>query len=146
MGCGDPSTVNGIVSGNINLGTGIFTKNYSGILRLTGTNNWGELFVNEGTLQIGDGTATGSLPNAPIYIEYTMYGSNYWNGLLAFNSTNNFTIGSSIGAGTGATYSAGVVSNPGGSAIAGGVYLAGTNTGTVTLTGDNSTFPIGICC
>ncbi len=124
------------VTGNITLGTGPLTKNYAGILQLTGSaNSWGKLNITEGDLQIGDGGANGSLPaDKDISITCTSYPTN-WNGRLVFNSTKDFTISGSI-SGSAAT------TNLGGNT--GGILV--TNVGTLTLSGTNTAFqsPIAI--
>jgi autotransporter-associated beta strand protein len=105
---------------------------------MTGTNNWGQLDITEGRVQIGDGGATGSLPlDKGITIGYTGYSGVNWNGQLVFNSKNSFSISGTLLGATAATYAAGVATYTSGS-NPGGVYLADTNTGKITLTGDNS--------
>ncbi len=125
-------------NGNITLGSGSLIKNRGGTMQLTGSgNSWNTLTINNGNVQIGDGGATGSLPPAATY---NISGDpTYGNGQLVFNSSNNFSITSDIASAGVTTYSAGVATYPSGSSP-GGIYLAGTNTGTVTLSGNNSSF------
>ena len=121
------------ITGSVTLGTGTLTKNLAGILRLTGnSNNWSALNITEGTVQIGNGDATGSLPSAGnIAITFTNYGSpDNWNGRLLFNTTNNIPISGIISGATATTWNTG--------SYAGGIELAATNTGTVTLSGTNT--------
>ncbi|MGA2060615.1 MAG: autotransporter-associated beta strand repeat-containing protein [Thermoguttaceae bacterium] len=129
------------VTGNVNLGSGDLTKYYSGTLQLNGnSNNWNNLIINEGRVQIGDGTATGSLPAAGVIQIYsTNYTGGAWNGQLVINSSKNFTISTGMTATTTTNYASGVATYTAGS-NPGGLYLAGTNTGTVTLTGANDSF------
>ena len=87
-------------------------------------------------VQIGDGGATGSLPPAGnitiIYTDYSSSGGTFWNGQLVFNSSNNFTISSNMSGISSATYAA--------NSNAGGILLASTNSGTLTLSGNNGSF------
>jgi autotransporter-associated beta strand protein len=97
------------VSGSIG-GTGLLTKSgTAGTVILTGTaNSWnGGTTITGGTLQIGNGGANGSLPDAgTITIGTTING-----GTLAFSSTNNITLANATITGTGGltNYSSGTV-------------------------------------
>ncbi len=129
---------NHLVTGSIDLGAdGVLTKNLTGILTIGGTSDsrassWGTLKITEGTVQIGNGAGAPVLSSAAqssnIIISYTGYSGSNYNGRLQFNSAGSYNLSGSI-SGT----SADTFSN-----FAGGIYLASTNAGTVTLSGSNS--------
>jgi fibronectin-binding autotransporter adhesin len=114
------------VSGQI-IGTGLLTKNGSGTVILTNTNNtWGGgTTINDGTLQIGNGGANGSLPGTGT-ITYTSTTST-----LVFNSASNLSVPNYI---TGSA--AGVLTKSG----SGTTTLSGTNdfTGTINVNGSGA--------
>ncbi len=132
---------NHIVTGSIDLGTdGSLTKNLAGILTISGTSDskvssWGTLRITEGTVQIGDGSAnSGALSAAAqaanINIGYTSYPAN-WNGQLLINSARSYNFSGVI---------SGTVVDSAPANFVGGIYLAATNTGTVTLSGSANTY------
>ncbi|MEN8491373.1 autotransporter outer membrane beta-barrel domain-containing protein, partial [Brucella melitensis] len=84
-----------------------------GTLVLTGTNSYtGTTTVGEGTLQLGNGTATGSIPG-DVIVDSNSYGY----GTLAFNHSSAVTFGSSI---------------------SGGGKVVQKGSGTTTFTGNNT--------
>ena len=101
---GNTAGISGVISGSVAWG-----KLGSGTLVLTGTNTIsGAASVLEGTLQIGNGGTTGSLPTATAFTT---------NGTLAFNRSDAIT-------------SSGVIGGTGG--------VSQRGTGTTTLTGANT--------
>jgi fibronectin-binding autotransporter adhesin len=81
----DTLIIGGAISGN-----GSLTQ-YTGTVILTGNNTYqGATTINSGTLQLGNGGTSGTLSNVT-----TIYG--YSGTVLAFNRSNSFTLGSSIG-------------------------------------------------
>jgi fibronectin-binding autotransporter adhesin len=117
-GGGTINVINGgtvIISGNIG-GTGGLIKTGADTAILTGTvNNWeGGATIDDGTLQIGDGGANGSLPATGTIATNGTTGS----GILSFNTASNITVSNDI-SGTGRLW----VRN---------------GTGIVTLTGNNT--------
>ena len=101
----DGSTAS-IITGNISLGAGSLIKTGAQLNLYGNANNWtGGTTINTGNLQLGDGGATGSLPDS---------GTISIGGTLLFNSTNTFTfttasiMGSGgitlVGAGTSASH------------------------------------------
>jgi fibronectin-binding autotransporter adhesin len=133
--CGQAGSQVNFFNGNINLGSGQLIKDNGGIMQLTGTaNNWGALTINEGVVQIGDGGVNnGSLSSTGnINFDFRTYTGDNWNGQLVINRTSDITISNTLYGQSSATYNT--------NSNRGGLLLASTNTGTVTLTGDNSTF------
>ena len=107
---------NTTVSSNISTDTGSLTKNGSGTLTLTGNNNYsGTTTINSGTLQLGNGSTTGTLATGSAISIGT-------GGTFAINRSNIVTQGTDFS----------------GSAItgAGGITQAGS--GTTVLNADNS--------
>ena len=94
---GGTPTGNGTLSGTLSDGPGTFslTKNNTGTLWLTGTNNYtGATTIGGGRLQLGIGGTTGSLsPNSAITITA---------GTLTFNRSNAMALGTDFGAISGA--------------------------------------------
>jgi autotransporter-associated beta strand protein len=79
------------LSGNGYSGAGVagFTKVGSGTLIITGTNTYnGRTAINEGTLQLGDGGAMGTLPGTKEIVN---------DSALVFNGTNTLTQGIDLG-------------------------------------------------
>lgn len=122
--------------GNVISGFGSIVKNGAGTQILTGDNTVsGGIAINAGTLQIGNGGATGTLGASAV--------TN--NASLVLNHSNAFTVGNAIGGtgalsqtGTGAVTLSGNNSYSGGTTINSGcTILIGANnalgTGTVTL-------------
>ena len=103
------NTIGSRTYGNLISGTGTLNKTGAGTLTLTGTHTYtGVTTVSSGTLQLGDGTTNGSIPN-----------SNYIsdNAVLVFNVIGNQTCGQWI--------------------VSGGSVVK-TGTGTLTLSGNNT--------
>ena len=103
-------------------GTGTLTKNGNGRLILTGTNTYtGVTTINEGTLQIGNGGATGSIAGNVIN-----------NSTLAINRAGVLTLGGGISGtgnlthiGPGRTVLSGNNAYTGGTTVLGGILQAG---------------------
>jgi|694.fasta_scaffold84895_3 autotransporter-associated beta strand protein len=92
---------NGTISGGIS-STGSLTKNGAGTWTLVGSNTYSPsgsspaAIISGGTLQVGDGGTTGSLPNAG--------GASVSSGaVLAFNRSDNVTYGGAISGAGGVT-------------------------------------------
>lgn len=118
-------------------GGGGLTKSSAGVLTLTGTNTYtGTTSISGGTLQIGNGSTTGTLGSGNV--------TN--NSILAFNRSNSYAVGNAI-SGTGAiiksaagllelsasnTYSGNTTINAG-AIIASNVNSLGTSAGGTTV-------------
>ncbi|MEM9281257.1 MAG: autotransporter-associated beta strand repeat-containing protein [Verrucomicrobiota bacterium] len=88
---GSSLTISGTVVGNGTAGNGALTKAGSGNLTLTGTNTYsGGTNINSGTLQIGNGGATGTIGTGNV--------TN--NGTLIFNRTGDYSVADITGTGT----------------------------------------------
>ncbi|MFZ0435497.1 MAG: autotransporter-associated beta strand repeat-containing protein, partial [Chthoniobacterales bacterium] len=118
-------------------GTGAMIMNGAGTLILTGNNTYsGRTVITNGTLQVGDGGAAGSLGTASVIND----------GSLLFNRSNSLTVGNGISGsgsvaqiGSGTTILSGSNSHSGGTLVSAGVLQAGSadalGTGTVTIAG-----------
>jgi fibronectin-binding autotransporter adhesin len=109
--------------GNTISGTGSVTKDGSGTLILTGNNGYGPTVINSGTLQIGNGGATGNLGSGDVTNNAT----------LVFDRSNGYTVGNNI-SGTGSVRQEG----------SGTVTLSGANTYTGLTTITAGTLAYGI--
>jgi fibronectin-binding autotransporter adhesin len=132
-----PVTNNGIISVNRTnttaiagdmSGTGELQQNGTGTLILTGNNSYGTTTINAGTLQLGNGGATGTLGSGAV--------TN--NGALVINRSGTMTVGNAISGpgtltqlGSVATTLTGDNSYSGGTTISGGAVSVSnlTNTG-----------------
>jgi outer membrane autotransporter protein len=114
-------------------GAGDLTKAGAGTLTLTNTNTYtGETTISAGTLQLGNGGATGSI-----------LGDVVDNGVLAFNHSNELTFGGKISGsgavnqlGSGTTILTGSSSYTGGTTISSGTLQLGNGGTTGSITGD----------
>ena len=128
---GNAVTIGGVISGT----TGATTFTGSGTTVLTGTNTYGITGITSGaTLQIGNGGTTGTLGTGDVQND----------GTLAFNRSNNMTVGNMIfgdgalvQAGSGTTTLTGNFNNyTGGTTITGGTLEVNNTSGSGTGTGD----------
>ncbi len=107
-----------VTYGAVISGSGTFTKQGAGTVALTGASTYtGLTTINEGTLQLGDGGATGSITGDVVN-----------NATLAFNRTGDFTYAGAIsGTGQVVNRGAGRVTLTGDNAYSGGTtFAAGT--------------------
>jgi autotransporter-associated beta strand protein len=116
----------GAVTGSPVVNSGAVVQNGSGVLTLTGNNTYpGGTTINQGTLQVGDGSTSGSVGTGPITD----------NGVLVFNRSDNVTIGAVIsGGGSLVKLGAGTLT------LGAANTYSGTTTvddGTLVINGDN---------
>lgn len=118
-------TYTGVISG-----TGTVTKNSSSTLIYTGTNTYsGTTTINAGTLQLGNGGATGSILNSANIVN---------NATLAFNNTGTYTYANVIsGTGVVTKSASGTITLTAANTYSGSTTL---NAGTINI---NSTSAIG---
>ncbi len=150
---GSSLTASGIVSG-----TGAFSKSGPGTLIFTGANTYsGTTTVNGGTLQIGSGTAVGSLGSGPVTVGasgtlaflrsdngLTIANNLSGSGSLVFNGTGVSSQSSYTLSGNNAGLTGSVTANNAriilsGSSVIGTASLAATNGGQYYLTGGTFT-------
>lgn len=157
------STYGGMISG-----TGSLIKNGAGTLTLTGTNNFGGVTViNDGVLQIGDGSASGSISGDIVnnaVLGFSSSASSTFTGAisgsgalvkdgtgtLTLTGTHGYTGTTTINSGTlrvnGALASGAVIANSGatigGSGIIGGAVTIG-NGGTLSAGNSPGTLTLG---
>ena len=121
-------TMSGVITG-----TGALTMAGAGTLVLTGANNHtGDITINTGTLQIGDGGTTGTLGSGAVVNDAS----------LTFNRSNVMTVGNAISgtglvrqSGPGGTILTGALSHTGGTFVDAGTLVLGNVGNSVTLPG-----------
>jgi autotransporter-associated beta strand protein len=135
----DSATIANLISG-----AGSLSQTGAGTTILTADNTYtGATTVSAGTLQVGNGGATGSLGDTSAVTN---------SGTLAFNRTGTFTItpeitgsGSLLQSGPGTVVLAAGAGHTGGTTIAGGTLVVGTGGTTGSITGpvtNNGTFAL----